>query len=69
MSATIELTNVTKTFPGVVALHEVDLALRSFFETPTIRPLAREIERLIIARLESMSEAEALQLLESNFTV
>jgi amino acid adenylation domain-containing protein len=53
----------------VAEMFEVDLALRTLFETPTVRHLAREIERLIIARLENMSEDEALQLLESQFTL
>ena len=41
----------------------VDLTLRSLFESPTIADLSSEIEKLIIARVESMSEEEALQLL------
>jgi hypothetical protein len=42
----------------------VDLSLRTLFSSPTIRQLAAEIERLIIARLETMSEEEARSLLE-----
>jgi amino acid adenylation domain-containing protein len=41
----------------------VDLSLRTLFEVPTIRQLAVEIEQRILARLESMSEEEALRLL------
>lgn len=41
----------------------VDLTLRTLFDTPTIAELSREIERLVVARIESMSEAEALSLL------
>ncbi|HYV24459.1 MAG TPA: non-ribosomal peptide synthetase [Pyrinomonadaceae bacterium] len=41
----------------------VDLSLRSLFDAPTIAELSREIERLIVARVESMSEEEALALL------
>jgi acyl carrier protein len=41
----------------------VDLALRTVFDAPTIAELSREIERLIIARVESMSEDEARALL------
>ena len=41
----------------------VDLALRSLFDAPTIGELSSEIERLIIARIESMSEDEAQRLL------
>ena len=41
----------------------IDLTLRALFESPTIAELSREIENLIIARVESMSEEEALLLL------
>jgi amino acid adenylation domain-containing protein len=37
----------------------IDLALRTLFDAPTIAALSAEIERLIIARVENMSEAEA----------
>jgi amino acid adenylation domain-containing protein len=41
----------------------VELTLRTLFDGPTIRQLAEEVERLVIARLESMSDEEVLQLL------
>ncbi len=41
----------------------VDLALRALFDASTIAELSNEIERLIVARIESMSEAEAEALL------
>jgi amino acid adenylation domain-containing protein len=41
----------------------VDLTLRALFESPTIAELGSEIENLIIARVENMSEEEALELL------
>ena len=41
----------------------VDLTLRSLFDAPTVAELASEIERLILAQVESMSEEEALALL------
>ena len=41
----------------------VDVALRTLFDAPTIGGLSNEIERLIIARVESMSEDEAARLL------
>jgi amino acid adenylation domain-containing protein len=41
----------------------VDLALRKLFDAPTIAELSSEIERLIVARIESMSEDEAQRLL------
>jgi len=42
----------------------VYLTLRSLFEAPTVRQLSAVIERLIIARLETMSDEEAQRLLE-----
>jgi len=44
----------------------VDLTLRTLFESPTIRQLADEVERLLIARLELMSDEEALLLLSQH---
>lgn len=41
----------------------VDLALRTLFDAPSIAELSSEIERLIFARVESMSEEEARALL------
>ncbi len=41
----------------------VELGLRTLFDTPTIAELSTEIERLIVARVESMSEDEAQRLL------
>ena len=43
----------------------VELSLRSLFEEPTIRGLSAEIERLIHARIDAMSEEEARCLLAS----
>lgn len=42
----------------------IDLPLRTLFEMPTVRQLAAEIERLIVARVEAMSEVEVLGLLQ-----
>jgi amino acid adenylation domain-containing protein len=41
----------------------VDLALRTLFDAPTIAELSAEIEQQIIAKVESMSEAEVERLL------
>jgi amino acid adenylation domain-containing protein len=41
----------------------VDLSLRTLFEAPTIRQLSIAIERGILARIESMSEEEVLNML------
>ena len=42
----------------------VDLSLRTLFETPTVRLLSAEIERLVLAKLETMSDDEVLRMLE-----
>jgi amino acid adenylation domain-containing protein len=42
----------------------VDLSLRILFEASTIRHLAKKIEQLVYARVETMSDDEVLQLLE-----
>lgn len=39
----------------------VELALRTLFESPTIEQLALEIERLVLAQVEAMSEEEVLR--------
>lgn len=41
----------------------VDLTLRSLFNAPTVRMLADEVERLVLAKIESLSEDEIRQLL------
>jgi hypothetical protein len=41
----------------------VELGLRTLFDTPTIAELSTEIERLIVARVESMSDSEVESLL------
>ena len=42
----------------------IDFPLRTLFNAPTVRQLASEIEQLILARLQTMSEDEARDLLE-----
>ena len=53
----------TQLIVKIRATFGVDLSLRSLFEAATITELAREIERLIVARVEGMSEEEAQALL------
>jgi amino acid adenylation domain-containing protein len=42
----------------------IDLSLRTLFDSPTIRQLAAEIQRRILAKLEAMSDEEVLNLLK-----
>jgi amino acid adenylation domain-containing protein len=51
-------TQITNTF-------SVELPLPVVFDAPTARQLALEVEQLIVARLEAMSEDEIMQLLQS----
>jgi len=44
----------------------VELSLRSLFDHPTVGEVSAEIERLIHAKLASMSEEEAERMLESS---
>lgn len=44
---------------------DVDLSLRNLFEAPTVAQLSAEIERLLIVKLEAMSEEEAQQRLDA----
>jgi amino acid adenylation domain-containing protein len=53
----------TQLITRVAETYGIDLPLRTLFEMPTVRPLAAEIERLIVARVEAMSEDEVLGLL------
>jgi acyl carrier protein len=42
---------------------EIELTLRSLFDAPTIGDLSAEVERLLLAKLEHMSEEEARRIL------
>jgi len=54
----------TQIIARVAETFGVDLHLRTLFEAPTVRLLSAEIERLILARVEEMSDEEVLQLLQ-----
>ena len=54
----------TQLIVQIAETYGVELSLFSLFASPTIRSLASEIEQHIIAQLETMSEAEALRLLQ-----
>ena len=44
----------------------VELSLRGLFDHPTIAEISSEIERLVYAKLQTMSDEEAQRLLESS---
>jgi amino acid adenylation domain-containing protein len=46
---------------------QVELSLRLFFERPTIAELAVAIDEILLEEIETLSEEEALRLLESEF--
>jgi amino acid adenylation domain-containing protein len=57
----------TQVIEHVEVIFGINLPLRTLFEAPTVRQLAAEIEQRILAKLESMSEEEALQLLGQEY--
>jgi len=54
----------TQLIAQVAETFGVDIPLRSLFDAPAVRLLAAEIERLLLAKVETMSDEEALQLLQ-----
>lgn len=54
----------TQLIMRIAETYGIDLPLRTLFEMPTVRPLAAEIEGLIVARVRAMSEDEVLGLLQ-----
>lgn len=54
----------TQLIARITTTFGVALSLRNLFGAPTVRQLATEIERLIIAKLEQMSDEEAQELLD-----
>ncbi len=57
----------TQVIAHVANAFGVDLSLRTLFGSPTIRKLSAEIERLIVARVEAMSDEEVRRLLEQGY--
>ena len=53
----------TQVIERVTETFNIELPLRTLFECPTIRLLASEIERRILANLETLSDSEILRLL------
>ena len=56
----------TQVIARVTETFGIDLPLRTLFDAPTVRLLSSQIERLILLKLETMSEDEAALMLESD---
>ncbi len=54
----------TQVITRVAEVFGVELGLLALFDAPTVRQLSAEIEELIFARLEAMSDEEVLRLLQ-----
>lgn len=54
----------TQLIARVRDVFHVELTLRSLFDAPTVASLAAEVERLLVAKLEAMSEDEVQRLLD-----
>jgi acyl-CoA synthetase (AMP-forming)/AMP-acid ligase II len=57
----------TQVIAEVSQIFGVHIFLHTLFEAPTIRLLSAEVERLIFARVQAMSEDEILHLLEQEY--
>ncbi|HEV7745545.1 MAG TPA: non-ribosomal peptide synthetase [Pyrinomonadaceae bacterium] len=53
----------TQLISQIRGIFGVELALRTLFESPTIEQLSLEIERLLMAQVDAMSEEEVLRIL------
>lgn len=54
----------TQVITQVAEVFGVELGLLALFDAPTVRQLSAEIEELIFARLEAMSDEEVIRLLQ-----
>jgi len=54
---------VTQLIASIQESFGVELSLRSLFNAPTVAELSREIENLLVAKLEAMSEEDAQRML------
>ena len=59
----------TQVVSRVRAAFEIDLPLRRFFEGSTVAALAGVVEELLVAKLESISDEEAVRRLEPGAAV
>jgi amino acid adenylation domain-containing protein/FkbM family methyltransferase len=59
----------TQVIARVADTFGVDISLRTLFNAPTVRQLSAEVERLILAKLEGMSDDEAQLLLDQGYEV
>jgi acyl carrier protein len=54
----------TQLIARVSSVFGIEMSLRNVFESPTVAQLSAKIERLLVAKLETMSEDEARRLLD-----
>ena len=59
----------TQVITQVAEVFGVELGLLTLFDAPTVRQLSVEIEKLIFARLEAMSDEEVLHLLQEGLNI
>jgi hypothetical protein len=59
----------TQLIAQIAATFGVSLSLRMLFNAPTVRELAAEIERSILAKLQVMSDEEVQHLLQAESAI
>ncbi len=55
----------TQVIARIAETFGIDLPLRTLFDAPTVRSLSAEVERLILLKLQTLSDEEALRMLVS----